>query len=288
MRKLGEFHVGRMSMSAYLDMTEHFYQRYMWFLSLLLIFFLAFILLYKARETWAHRSRGAMQGDTQSGRSIYPALAVVGLLSVLLFALAKFITSSLDDPLDVVWFSLGNVVQFEAAKLAFYIPYFGLGVYAYSHKWFVSANKLGQPWAWGVGCLLLTALTMLAARSMTRAAEPSLGLQVALAVLQPLWTLSLLVVFLVSAARHWNRSTPLNRTLAANSYHMYLVHYLFVLTLPMVLSGWTSGAALVKFGIVVLLTIVLSYGVSRYIARPHPRLLVVGLGVLSVLLAVFV
>ena len=42
-----------------------------------------------------------------------------------------------------------------------------------------------------------------------------------------------------------------------------------------------------KSGIVALLSILLSYGVSRYILKPYPRLVVVALGGLSVLLAVF-
>jgi hypothetical protein len=42
-----------------------------------------------------------------------------------------------------------------------------------------------------------------------------------------------------------------------------------------------------KFGIVALLSILLSYGVSRYILKRYPRLVVVALGGLSVLLAVF-
>ncbi len=287
MKKIGEFHVGRMRMSGFLDMTEHFYQRYMWFLSLLLLLFVGFWLTYKAREKWGRGSDRSVQEGTASNKSVYPALAVVGLLNVLLFALAKSLTSSLDNPFDMVWFSLGNVVQFELAKLAFYIPYFGLGVYAYSRKWFARGQQLGRPWAWGAICFLLTVATMLVARSMTRAAEPSLGLQFAFVVAYPLWTFSFLGMFTAVAAKHWNRATTLNRKLAANSYNMYLAHYVSVMTLPLLLSVWAGGAALVKFGIVALLTILFSYGVSNYVIKPHPRLVVIGLGGLSVLLAVF-
>jgi glucan biosynthesis protein C len=288
MKKIGEFHVGRMSMSGFLDMTEHFYQRYMWFLSLLLLFFVVLWLLYEAREKWGQASEQSAREETASSRSIYPTLAVVGLLNVLLFALVKSLTSSLDNPFDMVWFSLGNVVQFELAKLAFYVPYFGLGLYAYSRKWFAGGKEFGQPWAWGAICFVLTVATMLVARSLTRAAEPSQGLQLAFAVLYPLWTFSFLGVFTACASRRWNRATSLNRRLAANSYNMYLVHYVFVLTLPLLLSVWAGGTALVKFGIVSLLTILLSYGVSHYVIRPYPRLVVIGLGGLSVLLAVLV
>jgi hypothetical protein len=287
MKRIGEFHVGRMRMSGYLDMTEHFYQRYMWFLSLLLLFFVLFWLLYQARGKWVQSRKRPLRKVTRAGVPVYAALAATAALNVVFFILVKALTSSLDDPFDLVWFSLGNIVQFELAKLAFYVPYFGLGVYAYARGWFGGEARLGQPRVWGAVCFLLTAATMLAGRSMTRAAVPSLGLQLALAVLYPLWTFSFLGVFVVSAARYWNRATSLTRRLAVNSYNMYLAHYAVVMTLPLVLSAWTGGASLVKFGIVAVVTIVASYVASECVIRPRPRLAVLGLGVLSLALAAF-
>jgi hypothetical protein len=67
---------------------------------------------------------------------------------------------------------------------------------------------------------------------------------------------------------------------------MYLVHYVFVMTLPRLLSAWGSGPTLVKFGIVALASIVLSYGISKYLVKPHPRFVVIGLAGVNVLLAV--
>jgi len=136
-------------------------------------------------------------------------------------------------------------------------------------------------------CFLLMGGNMLVARSMVRAAEPSLALQLAFVVLYPVWTLSFLGVFTVSAVRHWNYSTTLSRELASNSYNMYLAHYVFVMTLPLLLSAWSEGPVLLKFSIVALLTVLLSYGASRYIIKPYPRLVATGLVGLSVLMALF-
>ena len=58
------------------------------------------------------------------------------------------------------------------------------------------------------------------------------------------------------------------------------------MTLPPLLGRWTGGPALLKFGLVALLTLLLSYGVSRYLLKPHPRLTATGLIGASVLLAV--
>jgi len=285
-RKFAEFHIGPMRMSEYLDMTEHFYQRYMWFLSLLLLFFVVFWLLHEARKKWSRVSEPPTRDDSASNRSVYRALTIVGLLSVLLFALVKFLLSSPADPFDMVWRSLGNLVQFETAKLAFYVPYFGLGVYAYSRKWFTSGKDFGCPWVWGLICFLLMVVNMLVGRSMTRAVEPSMGLQLSFVVLYPLWTLSFLGMFTAYASRRWNHPTPLGRELASNSYNMYLVHYVFVMTLPLLLSAWVGGPVLVKWGIVALSTVLLSYGISKYVIKQFPRVVVIGLVGLNVLLAV--
>jgi hypothetical protein len=284
MQKIAEFYTGRLRMSRYLDVTEQFYQRYMWFLSLLLLFFLVFWLLYAAREMW-RRTRGSPSGQkTAADGSVYPALAVAGLLNVVLFALVRFLLSSPGNPFDMVWCSLGNLVQFEAAKLAFYAPYFGLGVYACSRKWFTGGRDLGRPWPWGLACFLLLIVNMLVGRGITRTAEPSLALQVALAVLYPLWTFSFLGAFTAFASRHWNRATPLEKELAANSYNMYLVHNVFAMTLPLLLSTWMEGPVLIEFGIVALATLLLSYAASRYVIGPFPRLVVIGLAGVNALL----
>jgi hypothetical protein len=286
MQKIAEFYFGAMRMSEYSDMTEHFYQRYMWFLSLLLLFFVVFWLLHKTMGKWSRTWERSTQDDTPSNRSVYLALAIAGLLNVAFFALVKFLSSSLDNPFDMVWFSLGNLVQFETAKLAFYVPYFGLGVYAYFSKWFTNGKDFGRPWVWGLICFSLMVLNMLVGRSMVRAAEPSVGLQWTFVLLYPLWTLSFLGAFTALASRRWNRSTSLDRELAANSYNMYLVHYVFPMTLPLLLSAWVGGPTLIKFGTVAPLTVLLSYGFSKYVVRRFPHLIVVGLVGFNVLLAV--
>lgn len=285
MQKITEFYFGPLNMSEYLDMTEQFYQRYMWFISLLLIFFVGLCLLYLVKGKWIQTIEHPTRDETISNRSVYLALLFVGFLNVALFALVKCLLSSPDKPFDMVWFSLGNLVQFETAKLAFYIPYFGLGVYAFSRKWFTSGKDFGRPWVWGLICFSLMVINMLVGRSIVRTAEPSAGLQLAFLVLYPLWTLSFLGAFTAFASRRWNQATSFDRELANNSYNIYLVHYVFPMTIPLLLSAWVGVPTLVKFGIVTLLTILLSYGFSKYVVRGFPRLVVIALVGINVMLA---
>lgn len=287
-KKIAELYVGRLRMSDYFNMTEHFYQRYVWFLSLLFLFFLIFWLLHKVTREWRWFSVNAIQKqeNLRSNAPVFLVLSWVGVLSILLFTAVKFLASSPADPMDMVWYSLGNIFQFQMAKLAFYIPSFGLGVYAYSKGWFTNEQDFGRPVVWGGIVFLLMVANMFLGRTMTRAVDPSLSLQLGFLVLYPLWTLSFLGFFMAYASRHWNSSSHLNQELALNSYNMYLVHYVFVLTLPLLLSAWFNGTVLVKFGIVSLTTIVLSYALSRWVLQRYSRFAVVGLIGLNILLAV--
>ena len=284
MAKIAEFRVGWMNMSTYLDMTDHFYQRYVWFLSLLLLFFAVFALFWKVRRRWGHVPAQHAKKETASNSSIRVALTLTALLTILLFALVKFLVSP--SILDKGWFSLGNLIQFQPGKLVFYASYFGLGVYAYSRQWFTNQADFGPTWVWGLLSLSLFMATMLVSRDLSGAAEPPLGLRLAFVVLYPIWTLSFVGLFTAFAVRHWNSPRSLDRELVSNSYNMYLVHYVFPMTLPLLLRAWVGVPVLVKFGVVALATVVLSYGISRFVIKPFSRFVVIGLVGLTVLLAV--
>lgn len=287
MERFADFYTGRMRMSEYLNMTEHFYQRYMWFLSLLLLFFVIFWLLYEIRNRLGSKPNQIEQENPSSNKSVYVSLAWVGVISILIFVVVKTITSSPTDPMDLVWFSLANVFQFQLAKLAFYVPGFVLGIYASSRNWFSKGQDFGRPGVWGLIVFVLMVVNMLVARTIIRSDDPSMILQAAFLALYPLWTLSFLGFFVSFASRRWNSPSTINRELASNSYNMYLAHYVFVLTLPLLLSNWIGGNVLVKFVLVSAASILLSYVSSRYLIKPYPRIVLIGLISLNVFLAVF-
>jgi len=285
-KRIAEFKIGWMNMSAYIDMTEHFYQRYMWFISVLFVFTAVFVLLHTARKRFVGMTKHSIYHEASSNQSVILPLAFTGLLTILLFGLVKFLLYS--DFTDMGWFSLGNIIQFQCGKLIIYASYFGLGIYAYSRKWFTEVNKFGRPWLWGLGCFLLFGIMGFVMMHLGNKAETtSIGIKLVFVVVYPLWTLSFLGLFMSFAPNgHWNRYGQINRDLADNSYNMYLVHYIFPMTMPLFLSTWTEGPVFVKFGIVTLTTLVLSYGISRYIVKPYPRIVVIGLVCLSIILAV--
>ena len=279
--RMADFRVGWMKMNVYSDMTQHFYQRYMWYLSLLLLFFLLFALCHAFLGRRDRPAERPVEKRLSEG-SVFLPLALTAALTILLFSAVKFGLYS--DFLDKGWFSLGNVVQFQWGKLVIYACYFALGVYGRSRDWCAGGKSMERPWKWGAACLLLFCVNMYVLAKLN-AGSGIPGLRLAFVVLYPLWTLSFLGLFLSLAASRLNMSTPVSRSLSANSYNMYLVHYPVPMIMPLLLAGWTGAPAAVKFGIVALTALALSYGFGRYVIMPFPRAVVAGLIVLSITLA---
>ena len=282
MQKILEFHVGWIDMNSYLDMSQQFYQRYLWFLSLLLLFFVVFIGLYSLWTRGTENKPPSLNSKTVSKASIYIALVVMGSVLILLFALARF--TLYPEFMGKGWFSLGNIIQFQIGKFIFYACFFGLGCYACFRNWFYDGLDFGRPWIWGAGCFLLFGGNIYVMMNLSRAVSPSLGFKLAFVIIYPLWTLSFLGFFTMLTLKRWNRTTPLNRSLAGHSYNMYLIHYAIPMTLPVLLSFWMGGPTVLKFLMVALVTVILSYGISRFVLKPHPKLVVIGLIGLSIIL----
>lgn len=280
MKTMGSFYVGPMDMSHYSTMPEQFYQRYLWFLSLLLLLSVIVSMLYSARNRWVRARSNTVEEISGSNGSVYKTLVFVGILTAVMYAPTYVFLSP-----DMGWLSLGNIIQFQPAKLIFYIVYFCLGIYAFDRKWFVSGGDFGRPGIWLLIWFLLTAANLLVGRAMFRSAEPSLGLNLAFGMIYPFWTLSFLCLFVAFGFRRWNRPGPFDRALASHSFDMYLTHYIFPISLPLLLSSWAIGP-LGKFSIVALATIVFSYLFSRYVFSLHPRQTIIGIIAVFVILLV--
>lgn len=77
-------------------------------------------------------------------------------------------------------------------------------------------------------------------------------------------------------------------SISENSYNMYLVHYIFPMTLPLYFCGWTKGPVLVKFGLVSIVTIIFSYLISRFDVKPYPKLTIIGFIVINGILIILI
>jgi peptidoglycan/LPS O-acetylase OafA/YrhL len=114
------------------------------------------------------------------------------------------------------------------------------------------------------------------------------GLIITFMLLRSLLRETFLIVFASIAFRYWNRPHKINETLAANSYNIYLVHLPLVVVLQLLLVNLVGASGLVKFGIVSSLSFLVSYAISKYAIKPHPRLSVAAVVVIFLLMMIFV
>jgi hypothetical protein len=260
MKKIGEFDVGWIDMSAYYYMTDNFYQRYMWFISLLLLFFVLFALLYKLKGYAVKQNVAA----TDSTRNIFSILVIASVLMIILFGFIRF--RIYHEFMGHGWFSFGNIIQFQFGKIVIYGCFYCLGIRAYSGKWFTENRRFWNPPVWTLVCFCLFGLNMLVLKNISSSENSLLIAKMAFCAVYPLWTLSFLGLFVSFARKYWNRQTKWGRSLAENSYRMYLGHYIVPFTFPLLLSS-VSIPVFIKFVIVSVVTLIYSYGFSRLLSH---------------------
>jgi peptidoglycan/LPS O-acetylase OafA/YrhL len=243
-------------------------QMHFWFLSLLLAFFLVFVLLHVLSGKVAGSSGASAIRKPASYGSILWALLVTAALT----SLASFVAIRLTPYLS--WLTVDLLLQFQPINLALYIASFYLGVSAYSRQWFAGDRFPRRLSLWIPVGILLTLGFFLVGQDVfihhqdSRQLLP--GLLLGFSAIRSSLCLALLVIFIACARRFWNRSSRLNQKLSANSYNIYLVHIFFVVFLQDVLMIWPRGPSMAKAAIVFLLVLPISYGISRVIDR-FPR-----------------
>lgn len=275
-----QFNVGLIPSMNQLMLHNQFYQRYMWFLSLLLAFFFLLSICYALRKSWfqvwAKQESSAVPTVWSTLRMF---LAVGGLTSILSFGTIGFMMAMgpkgmVPEPL----FTLGNVIQFRPSRLPLHLVYFCLGILTYRNKWIERGIFPGHWKTWAASFAVLTVCLFVVMYSLLHAPKSQT------LIYDPLYhlTLNFLTMatlgFLASLAlRHWNRPSLFDRSMASNSYNIYLGHYLIVIVLQLLLLTLPGLPSLLKFSLISLTAIVLSYLASRIFIKPYPKFTVAGL-----------
>jgi len=266
----------------------NFNQTVYWFISLLLFFFIIFTIIYILKKRFFPSS--SIQEKTHSGKTMLMIMLSVWLLNIIMSVLVSMIPSPFPDPYIII----AGVLQFQTWRLATYIIYFALGVYAFSRNWFVKDNNFpGHPLLWIAICIILCfglGLIVILSNLLSNmeSIQTDSGLIITLMLLRSLLRETFLVVFMSIAFRYWNRPNKINETFAANSYNIYLVHLPLVVVLQFLLVNLLGTSSLVKFGIVSSLSFLVSYAISKYAIKPHPRLSVAAVVVIFLLMVIFV
>ena len=270
-----QFNVGLIPSMNHLMMSNQFYQRYMWFLSLLIFFFLVFAAVYHLKPSWFQRVSKSSERKPRS------ALSTVGLFltvavstSILSFCVvgAMFaLTPGLTNPEPL--FTLGNIIQFRPSRFPLFVFYFIFGILTYRNRLIERGRFPGHSNTW-LACVGILLVPFLIAHYQVRfGSDNTREMSGALFfLLSNFMAISSLGLFTSLAMRYGNRPTPVSQILAANSFQLYLTHYPFVIAFQLLFLGWTGVPVLIKFVLVSLLSTGMALVVSHYVVRPHPRI----------------
>jgi len=260
---------------------DQFSQSHLWFMSLLLIFFVVFASFARTKIKNEGPERIESPKKASPG-SIIIVLAVVGFLSAVFATTGTLLFASALNPEP--WLTILNLLQFQPDSEGSYILFFGVGVFAYTKKWFAGTEIPGHLVLWVLSCAVLSVGLLLTLNQVIR--NFSIEIFLVYLVIKSFLCVSFLAAFSKWAALHWNRPSKLNASLAVNSYHIYITHFLIVILFQLLMAGWSAGSVFIQFGVVSLGSILLSYTVSNFCLRPYPRWSVVGIYALFIIMLI--
>jgi fucose 4-O-acetylase-like acetyltransferase len=278
MKNAAEFNIGIIYSMNELMQNNQFYQRYMWFLSLLLLFFFVFGVIYFLKSSWFDTVDQPVSSEAPSIPSTLKILIIVGFLtffcSFLMIGTMFLLAPKLSNPEP--FFTLGNVIQFRPSRLFLFIIYFILGILTFKKQWIERGKFPGHFRTWFISFVLILIAFFYARNLMLNGPEHLKNIfgPIFLFFLNFL-TISTLGLSTSLALKYWNQPTAINRNLAANSYNIYIAHYLFVIVFQLLLFTIQGMPGLLKFGMVSVLSIMCSYIVSQFMLKPFPRTSVV-------------
>ena len=251
--------------TAPLETIDQFNHWHLWYVSLLFYFFLIFVVAIKMKQ-FLKLSLPFKTGGIASDREILLVLFLAALSASLLILAARFgiFAGKVRDP----WLVIVTIFQFRTSNLILHFICFWVGVYAFHRNWFSHEKPPGNMIIWSVASILLSGgmIGTLVLKMYTLSV-----------FVQSFACFAIILFFLSFAKKSMDKTNPLCKSLANNSYNVYLVHMVFIITIQLALFKLWTGFIFVKFFIVTISTIVISYLVSRFALTPHPRLSVAGL-----------
>ena len=234
-----------------------FQQSVYWFLGVLFVAFLVLVYVY------LYPARSVLQAEAPRVERPRPSLF---LWFIALTAGGSLLVSpylGLDD-----WRSLSYLFVVQPARIAFYVGYFVLGVYAERHAWFTETGFRPRLGPWGAACVLAGLVYVSYRIAGPDVTLPSKAVE---AVLFSIFCLAGLIAGVALFRRWINGAGPAWRTLAVNSFGIYYVHPLILYPLAYVIVG-VPVPAVAKLLILVVVTLVGSLAVSALILKRIPGL----------------
>jgi glucans biosynthesis protein C len=264
---------------------ERVSQMHFWFLSLLLLFFIGFVAIYRIMNGRGERP--------ECGRSMKPPAShgsiLVSLFSATIVTALAYFSVILVVP-DMSWATIDLLLQFQPAGLVVYVASFAVGCLAYTRQWFANKDFLRRFSVWFPLVVLLTAGFFIIGHDVfahpLTSQELAPGLLLAFSFTRTVLCLAILMALIAYVRSRKGQPSALTWRLADSSYYIYLVHIFFVVFVQHVLMIWPAGPPMAKVGITFFVVLPISYGISRLMAC-FPRAFVAGFVALFVVVILF-
>jgi len=230
-----------------------FQQAVYWFLGVLMALFLLLAWVYAAS---ARLQASVPRVEQPRGRLF---VAFIGLTAAGSILVAP--SFGLDD-----WQPFGWFLVLQPARIAFYVGYFVLGIYAERRGWFSAMGFWPDLGPWGWGCVL-TGVAYLAFRMgglPTTVPERAVA-----ALLFAAFCLTAVIAGIAVFERWVNGSGRAWRTLSANSFGIYYVHPLILYPLAYLLLD-LAVPSIAKATILVVVTLAGSLAISSLVLKRLP------------------
>lgn len=156
------------------------------------------------------------------------------------------------------------------------------GIYAFNKNWFSGGKTPGH-----LVFLVILTLALWFAKEIVLAILLS-GFNMMLGVIHEtirgFLVFAIIMTLIAFGGQYWQSGGRLNRSLAKNSYTIYLIHLVIVLLVQLLMYKWWNVSIYVKFAIGSVSSLLLSYLLSEFTVRRYPRSSVAGMvGIFAVL-----
>ena len=274
MKSAAEFYTG------FTRSADQFSNKHLWFLSVLFQFFIFYAIIHKIKLLWPGKKNSEIPDSIHSKKTIVRAIILAGVLTAIGFFIARLLY-----PWGYRAIIVANMIHFEPTRLVYYTVYFTMGVYAYSGKWFTAENFPHSIGTWIPVCLV--SLGIYTYLNFADIDLPQTTEFFITSLVRSILCLSIFIVLVSLTAKYRNKPSTLDQSLAANSYIIYIIHYPIHAMFAALLLQWPSRI-MVKFWVVYAATCILSYLISNYVVKPHPRLSVLGMALVNVAMFVLI
>ena len=224
---------------------------HLWFIAHLLIYVLVYVGL---RALLPSLGTGGAQSDPPGHGTILVFVLVIGAILALVRQWW---------PIDT-WPRFFGLIPGEPAHMPFYIALFAVGLLAGRANWLARLDSRVAPTWFAFGATVFLALAIWGTPRLAQPDTPTMKL--VWAFLEPVVGIGMILGIVVLFRRYLAAPSRLLKALEGNLYGIYLIHLFVVIGLQVALVN-TGLPALVKFTIVVVGTLVVSFPIIALLRR---------------------